>query len=346
MRTTKGRLATAILLGVALGTGPAIANAATPDFSHRPPGLIEVHAPALLPESVGYDAISNQFIVGSIRNGTVSTFRTDGAIHTLVNDPRLVSTAGVRVDEFRRRVLVANLDLGLGVHSSPDTMFRLSGLGSYNIDNGATNWYVDLAAVAHDSDPHLVNEMAIAPDGTAYVTDGATPIIYRIDVTGRADVLIRDDRLAGSGSQTGGVPSRGLTSIAWVAGNLLIVTNADGKVFRVPVGAPATLSQVALSGSLLSFVDDVRTLPHGSLAAVINGFGGPTGAVQTITPHNGWRNATVTSTNVLNEELPTGITAGPSGTTYVLFGHIADFIAGHPSDTFTLRQVPVRIDTN
>ncbi|TCO55917.1 hypothetical protein [Actinocrispum wychmicini] len=347
MRTTMGRLATATLLSAALGAAaPAAADAgsAGPDFGHRPPGLIEVHAPALLPESVGYDSISNQFIVGSVRNGTVSTVRTDGSIQTLVDDPQLVSTAGVRVDELRRRVLVTNLDLGVGVHSSPDTVFRLSGLGSYGIDDGATNWYVDLAAVAHDGGLHFANEIAIAPDGTAYVTDGAAPIIYRVGVTGHADVLVRDDRLAGNGSLPGTPPNFGLTAVAWAPGNLLVVTKADGTVWRVPVGAPAALSQVALSGGLLTFVDDVRTLPDGSLAAISNGFGGPTGAVQTISPYNGWRKATVTSTIVLNEVLPTGITAGPSGTTYVLFGHIADFGAGHPSDTFTLRKVQINTD--
>jgi hypothetical protein len=41
----------------------------------------------------------------------------------------------------------------------------------------------------------------------------------------------------------------------------------------------------------------------------------------------------------LTDLLPTGINAGPCGTTWVIEGHVLDFLQGRPSATFTIHQV-------
>jgi hypothetical protein len=60
------------------------------------------------------------------------------------------------------------VDLGDGEKTTEATHLRLSGIGSYDLDTGARQWYVDPAALAGDGGQHLVNDLYLAPDGTAY----------------------------------------------------------------------------------------------------------------------------------------------------------------------------------
>jgi hypothetical protein len=49
--------------------------------------------------------------------------------------------------------------------------------------------------------------------------------------------------------------------------------------------------------------------------------------------------ATLAAGMSLTDLLPTGISAGPCGTTWVIEGHVLDFLQGRPSATFTIHQV-------
>ena len=340
---TAAILATGISLTTATGASAASPAPAgkTVDANHRHNHVttITATAPALLPESAVYDQRSNEFFVSSERYGTVSAVGLDGSIRTLVDDPTLVSTLGLRVDGERHRVLVANADFGDGVKTAQATHLRLSGVGSYDLRTGARQWYVDLAALAGDGGQHLVNDLYLAPDGTAYVNDGADDIVYRIDPHGHASVLLRDHKLDPTGSIPGLVEHFGQSAIAWVPGNILLVTKADGTVWRIPVAHPNQISQVALTGTLRPIADGIRVFPNGSLAVINNGLGATPGSVQYIRPSNDWRAAKIVRTQELTDLLPTGITAGPRGTTWVLEGNVLDFLQGTPSATFTIHQV-------
>lgn len=326
-------------VGAAAVAAPTQAWAVDDAGGRRPaPPVVEATAPGLLAESVGYDRHRNVFLVSSMRQGTISTVALDGTVQTLVDDPRLYSTFGLHVDGVRRRVLTVNVDNGVSPRSTPATLNRVAGIGSYDLDTGENQWYVDLTALNPGGGPQFVSEIAIAPDGTAYVNEVYSPVIYRIDRRGHASVLLRDDRLQGSVSIPGFAADLGQTAIAWVPGDNLIVSKADGTLWRVPVHDPTRLSQVALDSPLLPYVDAMRALPDGRLVLVNNAPDKPRGSVQLLTPHRGWRAATV-STRAVPERFPTGVSVGPGGCTYVLFGGILDYFEGHPATTFTLRRV-------
>ncbi|MFJ4189072.1 hypothetical protein [Kitasatospora sp. NPDC089509] len=329
-RTLVALAAAATLVGTA-GTLPAAAAARCPA-----PAVITGHAPTLVPETAVWDQAHHRFLVGSLRHGTVSAVGLDGSVHTLVDDPgTLIEIAGLRIDRVHRRILVTNLDNGVGERSGPATLGRVAGIAAYDLDTGRRLYYTDLAAVAGDGGSHLANDIALAPDGTAYVTDSFAPVVYRVDPDGTGSVLLRDDRL------TAAPGSYGLNGIAYREGRLVLGKWDDGTLWQLPLWDPSALRRVEIAdGGALLHLDGIFGRPDGTIAGVTNAFfGAGRDAEVELRSDDHWRTARLTAVHPSADATPTAVTTGPAGALYQLSGGLADANAGHPDDTFVLRRV-------
>jgi len=247
------------------------------------------------------------------------------------------------VDSERNRILATDVDYGLADRSAPATRFRVAGVASYDADSGRREWYADLSKVAGDGKQHLVSDVTIAPDGTAYAVDELTPTIFRIDRDGRASVLLRDDLLVGKLDIPDFLNDVGMSAVVWMPGNILIVAMADGSLVRVPVHHPERAAEVRLSTGLKTITAGIRVMPDGSIAAISSGLlSGQAAVVQRVRPGRHWKSAAVTVTDTVADPVSSAVTAGPRGTTYALSGGLAALLAGGPNDGFTLRPVNVR----
>ncbi|MFI8461051.1 hypothetical protein [Kitasatospora sp. NPDC085464] len=330
VRRTLAAVAFTALLGTA-GTLPAAASADRPA-----PAVIVGHAPTLVPEAGAWDAAHHRFLLGSLRHGTVSAVGTDGSVRTLVQDPALTEVAGLRIDPVHRRVLVTDLDNGVGERSSAATLGRIAGIGAYDLDTGRRIFYTDLAAVAADGSGHLANDIAVGPDGTAYVTDSFAPVVYRVTPDGTASVLLRDPRLAPAPG------SYGLNGIVYREGRLVLGKWDDGTLWQVPLWNPAGLRRVEVAGggASLLHLDGLLGRPDGSVAGVTNALlGAGRDAEVELRSDDHWRTARLTAVRPSVDPTPTALLDGPAGRSYQLSGGLADALAGHPTDSFTLRRV-------
>ncbi|MBF8186626.1 SMP-30/gluconolactonase/LRE family protein [Nonomuraea sp. K274] len=309
---------------------PVAASAAVP-AADRYPTVINGHAPTLHPEGVAYDPARKAFLVSSMRQGTVSILRPDGSVKTLVRDSKLISAVGIQIDSAHQRLFVANADDGAGEHSSPETQKHVAGLGVYDLRTGHRVRYVDLAATTGGvRENHFGNDIALAPDGTAYVTDSFAPVIYRVDTDGRASVFLRDARLGGSDFAANG--------IAWQDGHLIIAKTNDGTLWRVPAQRPRSLRRVPLDRPLTG-ADGIALRRDGSLLVVRNRLSAtPANAVAVVRPAKDWKSARVTSQRFWKDPAPTTAAADPRGRFYVLSGRMDLLFVGKPVDTFTLRR--------
>lgn len=149
---------------------------------------------------MAFDAARNVFLVGSLRHGTVSVVNRNGTVRTLVKDPKLVATVGIRVKG--NLLYVTNSDNGGSTKSSPKTNLKLAGLGIYDVRTGKRVRYVTLKA---DGAPHFANDVAVGPDGTAYVTDSLSATIFKVPLKGKPSVLVTDKRLGGDGFGLNGI---------------------------------------------------------------------------------------------------------------------------------------------
>ncbi|MCQ6246880.1 hypothetical protein [Streptomyces malaysiensis] len=305
--------------------------------------VIKADGPNVFPHSLDFDARSNTFFAGSLKHGTVSAVRPDGKVRTFIDDPELVSAQAVLVDRERDRILVSNVDYGTADRSRKDAPFRVAGVGSYDLKSGKQDWCVDLTALTLDGKQHLISDVTVAPDGTAYAVDELTPTVFRIDRTGHASVFLRNDLLKGTLDIPDLLNGVGMSAVEWVEGNQLIIAMADGSLVRVPVKHPEKAQEVKLSAPLGSPTAGMRLLKDGSIAAVSSGLlTGKPAPIQRVEPRDGWKKATVKVTDTVEDPVTSDVTAGPDGTTYALSGGLADLFAGKPHDGFSL--TPVKTD--
>lgn len=346
---TAAALTAMTVLGTTLaGTADALATsdrhaATTFDSPRQAAPTIDAKGPGVFPHSVDYHPGSRKFVTGSLAHSTISSVDQKGRVRTIIEDKDLVSVQAVRVDSKGNRILAGNVDYGTADRSTDATKFKVAGVAAYAIGSGRRLWYADLNKVANDDKQHLVSDVTIAPDGTAYAVDQLSPTIFRIDRNGQASVLLRDDLLAGDLNIPDFLNNVGMSAVAWIPGNLLIVAKADGSLVRVPVDSPKKAVKVKLSTNLKALTAGIRVLPDKSLAVVSSGLlSGKAAVVQRVRPDRHWKSATVKVTDTVADPVTSSVTAGPRGTTYALSGGLAALLAGKPNDGFTLRPVNVR----
>jgi hypothetical protein len=335
---------TALLLAaVTTAVTAATATAASAAPNALPPGVIQAHGPGVFPHSVDYNPRSKQFVVGSLKHSTISTVTLDGTVHTIVDDPRLVSVQAVRLDLARNQMLATDADYGLADRSTKAGTFHVAAVASYPITGGSRQWYVDLAALAGDGKQHLISDVTVAPDGTAYAVDELSPTVFRIDSHGRASVFLRSNLLAGIVTIPNFLSGVGQTAVTWMPGNLLIISMADGRLVRVPIHHRDRASLVRLDTPLTALVAGLHPLPGGSIVAISSGLlTGKAAVVARVRPDHRWHAATVTITDTVPDPVSSGISAGPDGSTYALSGRLAALLMGKPNEGFVLTPVTVR----
>ncbi|WP_447005139.1 SMP-30/gluconolactonase/LRE family protein [Saccharothrix isguenensis] len=298
---------------------------AVPASAHPTAETITGGSTALHPEGIAWDPLRRTFLLSSVRHGTVEVVRPGGTTKTLISDPRMVSTLGVHV--VRDRVYVAYGDMGVGSRSTPDTTYKASGLGVFDLATGRPLHVVDLAI---GPGPHAANDVAVDRDGNAYVTDPATDALYRVDPHGHATVLARDPRF--------GSTTIGLNGIVRHPNGFLLAVRYDtGALFKVTRGGQVT--EITLDRPLVGG-DGMDLRPDGSLAVVTNSLGAPgEAAVSVLRSDDGWRTARTTHRAApWADDEPTTITRSPHGS-FVVDGNLGTLASGAgTSDAYTVRR--------
>lgn len=229
----------------------------------------------VFPEGIAYDAVANAFYVGSTDDGTI--FRGDletGEVTVFAEggiDGRTAIT-GVRVDREGRLYAAGRRTGQVFVYDT------LGGGLLGRFDNGL------------DNDETLVNDIAVTPDGAAYVTDSFSPFLYRIapealSATSRAGAEVATDQLDVFVDFTGtvfeyetGFNANGIVSTP-DGTYLLIVSFNSGRLYRVEVNTKS-VTEIELGGAVLTggdgmaldgqelYVvrDDQATIAHVTLA--------------------------------------------------------------------------------
>ncbi len=250
-------------------------------------GTIAVDAPNLFPESFAYSATTKLFYVGSVRYGRVSSVDSSGTIKTLSDDPRLKSTFGIFVDDSRGLVHACNTDVGISVRSKPSNVGHVCELVSIDARSGTVVRFVDL--IGSGPGRHLPNDGAVASDGTIYVTDTTSPVVYRVSKAGLAERYVTHPGFAAAGT------APGLDGIAIAASGTIVVNHiSHGTFFRIDPHAKK-VSKIALAGAAeLVGCDGMRFEKDGRLIvaqSTVTGAG--RNALNELTSDDDWKTATV-----------------------------------------------------
>jgi Cu-Zn family superoxide dismutase len=214
-----------------------VASAAAHGRPHAEGPLVHVlPGGELFPEGMGYDARSGDFFAGGIGDGSVVRGKIASA------QPTVFAPAGA---DGRAAALAARPDHGRVYVGSP-----LGKVWVYDEASGRL-----LARLATGTKGSVLNDFAFLPDGTAFVTDSANPILWRIPPgSGGRPRLERFLDFTGTvfryvkGFNADGIVAAG-------GGRYLIVNQlATGKLFRVDVAAKTVTEVRKADGTLLSVI--------------------------------------------------------------------------------------------
>jgi sugar lactone lactonase YvrE len=224
------------------------------------PERINFVAERQYPEGIAYSSQLTKFLVTSIPFGKIGTVDTDGRYEDLLTAPELIAAIGMKV--AGNRVFVANSDQGRSIRSTPATTRQTAELLVFNLTTRQLERRTDLDALLPAEAPNFANDVTLAPDGTAYVTDSFSPVIYKVAPDGTASILVRDDVRFTS-------PTFGLNGIVYHPNGYLIVANTgQGKLYKVDLMNGNAVSEIVGTGALPG---DGLTLLNGDLYVVTGG---------------------------------------------------------------------------
>lgn len=283
---------------------PEVVEEAAPP-SAMPPAMIVTERGGFIPEGIEYDATAGRFLTGSLSEGTIFEIHEDGTVAPVVTDDELVSSVGIEVDEPRNRLLVANSDRAVFDGSGSGQ----AKLGVYDLASGERLAMVDLAAAIPDAPAdaaYFANDVAVADDGTAYITDSRMGVIYAVGPDYEASILHQFDPAA----------EVALNGIEYhPSGYLLVASGAT--LFKVPLDDAAATAEVALPETIAG-QDGIVWTGDGRLAVVSNS----ESRVVALTSADDW--ATAQLAGVAPYEVQATTAAAVGDDIYVVHPHFND----------------------
>lgn len=280
----------------------------------------------LYPEGVAFDKGNGRFLVTSLTRGTIGAVAYDGTYKPFIQDSALQATIGIKVDEARKRVLVAVSNPALG---------NVAGLGIYDLRTGARLEFVNLLD-AGGGPRNFANDVTLDPQGNAYVTNSFSPIIYKVDRNGNASVFFRDNRFTTAPGEFG------FNGIAYHPGGYLIVAfSKENALYRIPVKEPGEYTKIELDAPLQG-PDGLLLSNDGKQLVVVNNAGGAeAGRVLSFDSDDKWATGQLAGRFDTGPVFPTTATSDGKDI-FVLYAYLNRLFnpAAPAQNTFTIRKVP------
>jgi Cu-Zn family superoxide dismutase len=193
----------------------------------------------VFPEGIAYQAATGDFFVSSTSDGTIlrgNIAREQAEIYIPGGTDVLTGSRGMKVDNAGRLYICAGPQGMLFVYNTADK--RL------------------LAKLASGQPNSFLNDVSIAPDGSAYVTDSNVPAIYRASANAQGEFTmerwldVSPTIVYTQGFNLGGI------DVSDDGRYIIAAQGNTGKLFRVEV-ASKTVSEINLGGTLVQGADGI-----------------------------------------------------------------------------------------
>jgi len=199
------------------------------------------------PESVMHDEVADLYLVSNI-NGSPGAFDNNGFISRVWPDGTIAQLKWIRAG-----VNGVTLNAPKGLAIDHDTLY-VADIDTLRAFDRVTGDPVGVYPIPNPGFPNplFLNDVAVAPDGTVYMSDNVNSAIFSMDRRARISVFASGSQL----KNPNGILADGANNVSWVTwvSNEILRTTPSGHVFNV-----ATLP---LAGPL--YLDGYVRLPDGS----------------------------------------------------------------------------------
>lgn len=257
-----------ILLLICLATISLMLTVSAQDVP--PPDVILVEQADLFPAGIVFDTARERFLLSSLAQGSIFTVSDTGVVTPLIEDPMLVSSVRMVLDDERNQLIVASADR--------DVLFGavipgLARVAIYDLDSGDLIDFADLTSALMNpvGEHHFAYDVAVDADGAIFVTDSLTPVIYRFqpDPMGiriMVDVFADVQGFAKPNATLFDLDA-GLKGVVFHPdGYLLAAYGSSGTLIKIPLDNPEAMSPVALDEFISAY--DVLLHPDGHVYVV------------------------------------------------------------------------------
>ncbi|MCZ4222532.1 gluconolaconase [Pedobacter rhodius] len=200
---------------------------------------ITFNVPMLYPEGVAFNASSKTFYISSVKTGTIGTVDKSGNYEVFYKDEDLISSFGMKVDAKTNRLLICLSDPNPNYSrfSKPETFKKMGRLIGINLKTKKREFDINLATLNPGN--HFINDLTIDQAGNIYLTDSYSPVIYKVDAKGQANVFAESELFKSV--------DIGLNGIAFnPAGYLITVNNSNGAILKIDINDPKNITTVKI----------------------------------------------------------------------------------------------------
>ncbi|NOR20333.1 MAG: hypothetical protein GQ538_09635 [Xanthomonadales bacterium] len=132
----------------------------------------------LMPESIAWDEARNQFLIGTVKDGSVIAVDQNGQVTELLKateENGMWAVYGLLVDQARNRLWVSSAATPSFSGFNPVNKGR-SALFEFDLK---TLELIHQYPVPVDGRSHILGSMVLSPNGDIYVVDRTLPVVYR-----------------------------------------------------------------------------------------------------------------------------------------------------------------------
>ncbi|MDH4130433.1 MAG: hypothetical protein OEV95_01350 [Gemmatimonadota bacterium] len=223
-------------------------------------------------EGIDVDPLRREWFVGSIRHGRILRIDQSGRARPFASGTVLDAVFGVRVDPTRRRLWVTTRATPLQGGFQPDTRGG-SSIVVFSLDDESV---LARLVLPDNGATHTLGDLAIAPDGSAYITDSEQPVLFRAQYEAAHGIAAEpwlEHRLFRSLQGVALADDGKTASLADYSHGILALDLATRAVREIP--APAGVSTLGIDGLIFW---------RGSLVGIQNGSSPPRVVRLTLSP--------------------------------------------------------------
>ena len=190
----------------------------------------------LYPEGIAYSQKLDVFFVSSLHYGKIGKVTRAGLYSEFINDKDLVSSIGIHANEKSNLLYVCVSDPGVSEKTNKATQMKLAKLIAYDLTSGKRKFVADLGALNANAG-NFANDVDFDSVGNAYVTNSASPIIYKVTPKGIATIFATNDNWKKEGFNLNGI-------VVHPNGYLIVAQSNTGELYKVSIKNPKEISKI------------------------------------------------------------------------------------------------------
>jgi sugar lactone lactonase YvrE len=190
----------------------------------------------LYPEGIAYSKKQDVFFVSSLHYGKIGKVTRKGVYTEFITDAALVSTIGIHANEKANLLYVCVSDPGVAVNTNAATQMKIAKLIAYDLTTGKQKFVADLGALNKEGG-NFANDVDFDTQGNCYVTNSASPIIFKVNPKGVASVFATDDHWKKEGFNLNGI-------VVHPDGYLIAAQSNTGELYKISIKNPKEITKI------------------------------------------------------------------------------------------------------